>query len=251
MSTTYFRWTDRQKEIFADQVSKYKGHLKNEETMEVKWKRINEKLVGKAEFSGLNVTWQSLQNQYKRFSEATLKEIGISVEGANLSGLPENASNYVQYIVAMAKEKINTEAAKKTELLKKKRKAQALLTHESRELQHQGQLNSSISSSSDYNSSEESSSTNRSCPAKKPTIFETLQEQFETIKESIEDKDTKLLKNAYEARLLAIQEQQIEFQRAQLEFQREQLEVQKDANEIRKMELQVILNSNKKENQLF
>lgn len=252
----YFRWTDPLKEVLADLVNKNQGHLKTDETMETKWKRINEKLLSRSDFAGLQISWQSLQNQYKRFLEATLKEHGISEEGANLSGLPEEASNYAKLLVAMAEEKQKYDSMKKAELLKKKRKAQALLTHESIELHRQGQIDLSFSSIAESTSSDEAPSTKRSTQGKPATIFDTLNGQIECIKANMDDKEmkTRLLalkedevrsRSTYEARLVVIQEQQLEFQKEQLSFQREQLQMQKEANDIRRIELQALLNSMK------
>lgn len=256
MSTTYFRWTDPLKEILADLVNKNQGHLKTDETMETKWKRIVEKLQTRSDFSGLQISWQSLQNQFKRFLEATLKEYGVSEEGANLSGLPEEASNYVKLLVAMAEEKQNLDSMKKAELVKKKRKAQALLTHENVELHRQGQMDLSFSSIGESSSSEELSANNRSTETKPSTIYDMLHDQIEHIKSNMDDKEMKMkmisLKEeeiksrcANEVRLVAIQQEQLNFQKEQLSFQREQLQIQKEANDIRRLELQFLLNSMK------
>ena len=101
---SYFNWTNTNKYKFAALVHKEHGHMKTEETYNVKWEKILTKLKEKSNFSELSIKAPALRNTFERFKDAVLKECGISEEGANLSGLKAEASAYVQLIVSMAEE---------------------------------------------------------------------------------------------------------------------------------------------------
>ncbi len=58
----------------------------------------------KPEFSELEILPIALQNHFKRMQKDALKAAGISMEGANLSGLPEEPSELVTLLSNMARE---------------------------------------------------------------------------------------------------------------------------------------------------
>ena len=78
--------------------------MKTDVSYKVKWETILTELKAKENFSDLSTKYTALQTTFDRFQEAVLKECGISEEGANLSGLPADASEYVKLIVSMAEE---------------------------------------------------------------------------------------------------------------------------------------------------
>ena len=102
--TSYFNWTEAKKYEFICLVQKESGHRKTDVSYKIKWETILTKLKAKSNFLELSIKAPALQNTFERFKDQVLKECGISEEGANLSGLPEEASEYVKLIVAMAEE---------------------------------------------------------------------------------------------------------------------------------------------------
>lgn len=109
----YFNWTETCKLKLATVVQKYNGHLKSGESMKDKWEKIHSKIESDSMFTGLSIKQDALKNQFNRFKEAVLKECGISKEGANLSGLPEEASAYTKLMITLAQQEVDQESAKK------------------------------------------------------------------------------------------------------------------------------------------
>ena len=112
--------------------------MKTEETYNAKWEKILSKLKEKSNFSELSIKSSALRNTYERFKDAVLKEHGISEEGANLSGLPEEPSAYVKLIVSMAEEEHKRAHQAERKDKKKKTFQKGLLTHEVLALTTQG-----------------------------------------------------------------------------------------------------------------
>jgi hypothetical protein len=137
----YFNWTEPRKHRFAIIVQKYDGHKKTGETMKDKWAKILSKVESEQEmFAGLAIKQEGLKNQFDRLKQQVLKECGISEEGANLSGLPEEGSEYQKLMICLAKEDWQIENCKKDKKDKKRGVQKALLTHEYGGLQQQGQI---------------------------------------------------------------------------------------------------------------
>ena len=88
------RWTDEMKLILSKEVNRNKAYKKTEQSMEVKWKSILDRITLMPQFIGISCTWQTLQTQYNRFKDDVLKELQISEEGANLSGLANEPSEF-------------------------------------------------------------------------------------------------------------------------------------------------------------
>ena len=103
-----------------------------------KWDKILSILKAKPGFTELSIQSTALKNTYLRFKETVLKECGISEEGANLSGLPEEASEYVKLVVCMAKQEFTRAQTFKSDVKKKKKFMKGLLTHEVNALTNQG-----------------------------------------------------------------------------------------------------------------
>ena len=95
---SYFNWTDANKYEFAALVHKEHGHMKTEETYNVKWEKILTKLKEKSNFSELKIKAPALRITFERFKDAVLKECGISEEGANLSGLKAPISGLYPFL---------------------------------------------------------------------------------------------------------------------------------------------------------
>lgn len=92
----YFNWNEASKLKFIHFVQKYERHKKTSETMKDKWAKIHAKVNSEAIFAGLSIKEDALKYQFNRFKDAVLKECGISEEGDNLSGLPEEASMFTK-----------------------------------------------------------------------------------------------------------------------------------------------------------
>jgi hypothetical protein len=113
-SKEYFNWTEQRKHRFACIVQKYDGHKKTAETMKDKWAKILSKVESEQDmFVGLSIKQDALKNQFDRLKQQVLKECGISEEGANLSGLPEEGSEYQNMMICLAKEDWQVENSKK------------------------------------------------------------------------------------------------------------------------------------------
>jgi hypothetical protein len=100
------RWTDGMKYSLAKLASKHKGFIKSDESMEKKWDKIMDKVKLNTTVFGhcLTMTASSLRKQFDRFFAETMKEAGIADDAVNLSGLPENASEYQILMFNMGKE---------------------------------------------------------------------------------------------------------------------------------------------------
>jgi hypothetical protein len=148
----YNRWTDEMKHRLAQLVLRYKGYKKTTgETMESKWQTINDMLLADGEFMklvpvGLKLDSKSLHQNFRRFSDAVLDKFGISAEGANLSGLPEEPSPYELLMVNMAQEVAETKCAKVGLKEKKMKLQENLLTHEKGGLLAQNKITQSSTS---------------------------------------------------------------------------------------------------------
>ena len=101
---TYFTWTDDKKYTLAKLVLRHEGYKSTDRAHTEKWDIILTKLKLKPEFADLDIQPLALQNHFKRMQKDVMKSAGISMEGANLSGLPEEPSELVTLLSNMAKE---------------------------------------------------------------------------------------------------------------------------------------------------
>jgi hypothetical protein len=145
------------KEFLFAKVARYRGHCQYNEhftektSMQVKWEAILEKM--KERYLDFSIQkYDALQKQFKRFHEDALREIGITMEGANLSGLPTMPSQYHTLAIKLAEDiqrENDYKAQKASKAAKKKAVSKSLLTHEESVLCRQAIVNLEGDSSSD------------------------------------------------------------------------------------------------------
>ena len=139
--TEKVRWTDDMKLTLAKEVSQCLGYMKTADSMEVKWTKISDSISKKPAFEGLPLfQWGSLKKMFDRWSEQMLKTYGVSEEGSNLSGLPEQPSEFELLILNMAQAKDESIKKKKIEKENTQKKQQSLFGHEVSGLKKQGMM---------------------------------------------------------------------------------------------------------------
>jgi hypothetical protein len=100
----YFDWTEEKNYTLALLVLKYKGYKTTDIKQLEKWETILDKIKTKPGFDDLAIKPIPLQTHFKRMQVETLRACGISMEGANLSGLEEEPSELVKLLINMAEE---------------------------------------------------------------------------------------------------------------------------------------------------
>jgi len=133
----------------AQAVCKRKAYIK---TQDVSFKDKYEKVISDLEasdvdFTGITLSFPSLQNTFQRHSAFVLKLLGISSEGANLSGLDSTPSEYHTLIMNMAEEVDARATQVKEAKVAKAKKDKNLLTHERTGLLRQSNVRPSASHS--------------------------------------------------------------------------------------------------------
>ena len=101
---SYFNWTEDKKYTLAKLALRHEGYKLTDRNHQEKWEIIIEKLKMKPEFAELEIQPMALKNQFSRMQKDVLNAAGISMEGANLSGLSEEPSELVTLLCNMAKE---------------------------------------------------------------------------------------------------------------------------------------------------
>jgi hypothetical protein len=124
--------------ILSKEVNRNKAYKKTEQSMEVKWKSILDRITLMPQLIGISCTWQTLQTQFNRFKDDVLKELQISEEGANLSGLANEPSEFQFLMVNMAEELFEQKHSAQHKKDKKQQLQAALITHEKSSLTTQG-----------------------------------------------------------------------------------------------------------------
>ena len=112
--------------------------------METKWTEILNKCLQNSLFSdwiSKPPKWDALETAFNRWTKAVLKQYGISEEGANLSGLENEPSEFVKLIISMAEDKEQEAKEREEKKKKEEQKAVAIFTHESSQLNKQTKLN--------------------------------------------------------------------------------------------------------------
>jgi len=122
---SYFTWTEDKKYTLAKLALRHEGYKPTDRAHQEKWENILEKLKMKQEFAELEIQPMALKNQFSRMQKDVLKAAGISMEGANLSGLPEEPSELVTLLCNMAKEVFDKKVVGKEK--KKKQKGRSFL----------------------------------------------------------------------------------------------------------------------------
>ena len=130
----YFDWTEEKNYTLALLVLKYKGY----KTTDIKWETILDKIKTKPGFDDLAIKPIPLQTHFNRMQEETLRACGISMEGANLSGLEEEPSELVKLLINMAEEVSKGKKHKVVEKKKKAEKNKAMTMYEKLKLAEQG-----------------------------------------------------------------------------------------------------------------
>jgi len=135
---TYFNWTEEKNYTLALLVLKYKGYKTTDIKQLEKWEAILDKIKTKPGFEDLAIKPIPLQTHFKRMQEETLKACGISMEGANLSGLEEEPSELVTLLINMAEEVSKEKKYKDVQKKKKAEKNKAMTMYEKLQLAEQG-----------------------------------------------------------------------------------------------------------------
>ena len=121
----YFSWTEDKKYTLAKLALRYEGYKSSDKPHNEKWETILEKL---------KIQPIALQNHFKRMQKEALKAAGISMEGANLSGLPEEPSELVTLLSNMAREVFEKKVVGKEKKKKQKEKEAAMSITEKMDL---------------------------------------------------------------------------------------------------------------------
>ena len=153
------KWTDEAFLRLAYLVHKHSAHKRTDIKMELKWETIAKELSTLPYFQGNELNWKTLQNTYKRLASETLKLTGVTEQTANLSALPDSASEVQKLIVDMVEE--NTRSKHMAELANQKKAAvtKGMLHYEATGLEQQGKPFMSSAEKSGGESSDKSSIT--------------------------------------------------------------------------------------------
>jgi hypothetical protein len=135
---SYFTWTEDKKYTLAKLALRHEGYKLTDRNHQEKWETIIEKLKMKPEFAELEIQPMALKNQFSRMQKDVLKAAGISMEGANLSGLSEEPSELVTLLCNMAKEVHDKKIVGKEKKKKQKEKETAMNMTEKLALSQQG-----------------------------------------------------------------------------------------------------------------
>ena len=135
---SYFTWTEEKKYTLAKYALRYEGYKLTDRNHQEKWEIIIEKLKMKPEFAELEIQPIALKNQFLRMQKDVLKAAGISMVGANLSGLSEEPSELVTLLCNMAKEVHDKKVVGKEKKKKQKEKETAMNITEKLALAQQG-----------------------------------------------------------------------------------------------------------------
>jgi len=138
-----FKWTEPALMALANQVVSDLAYKTTKDClMKDKWTKVLSNLKGRPMFEELNISYTALQAHFKREMKEILELKGISSEGANLSGLDEEPSEYHKIMLNMAEELSTTKDLAVAEALKKRKVSQGLLGHERTGMQEQGAFTS-------------------------------------------------------------------------------------------------------------
>ena len=133
----YFDWTEEKNYTLALLLLKYKGYKTTDIKQLEKWETILDKIKTKPGFDDLAIKPIPLQTHFKRMQEETLRACGISMEGANLSGLEEEQSELVKLLINMAEDLSKEKKHKGNGKKKKAEKNKAMTIYEKLQLAEQ------------------------------------------------------------------------------------------------------------------
>ena len=153
------RWTAEMKFKLAFYTSRHKAYIKSDESMAVKWKKVLDSLTKDSEFDenfkSSPPTTDTLSITFKHHKDEVLKELGISEEGANLSGYEGEPSSFQLLMINMEEEIQNSSDKIKAAKLKEKIKQDAIFTHEKDLLKNQmATSNSTFDAQDDHEKSQ-------------------------------------------------------------------------------------------------
>ncbi|KAJ1417916.1 hypothetical protein B484DRAFT_466509, partial [Ochromonadaceae sp. CCMP2298] len=138
-----FKWTEAALLMLANQVVSDLAYKTTKEClMKDKWVKVLTNLKGRPMFEELNISFTALQTHFKREMKEILELKGISSEGANLSGLDEEPSEYHKIMLNMAEELSTTKDLNAAAAAKKVAVDSGLLGHERTGMQEQGSFTS-------------------------------------------------------------------------------------------------------------
>ena len=124
---SYFTWTEDKKYTLAKLALRHEGYKLTDRNHQEKWETFIEKLKMKPEFAELEIQPMALKNQFSRMQKDVLKAAGISMEGANLSGLSEEPSELVTLLCNMAKEVFDKKVVGKEKQKQKQKQKEAVM----------------------------------------------------------------------------------------------------------------------------
>lgn len=135
----YSAWPERKQYLLAEAVCKRKAYIRTTDKFTDKYDRVISDLKKHPEglFTSTKLSFPAIQNTFKRFQATVLKQVGISEEGANISGLPEKPTEYQTLMINMAEEVANAKRKRVKAKVGEKRKQKSMLTHERTGLQKQ------------------------------------------------------------------------------------------------------------------
>jgi hypothetical protein len=128
-------WTPMREMTLVTVVMKYKAHKKTKEaTMEDKWGLVSQELSLHGSFAEFKLdakkSVETFKKKYSRLRSDVEKRYSLTEEGANLSGLPETASEVEQILYNIIVDQLTTEREKAVVTAKQKKREASMLTHE-------------------------------------------------------------------------------------------------------------------------
>jgi hypothetical protein len=241
-------WPYEMRLRFARLVSLHKGYIKSETNMKDKWTIIMSSMKTMYPHFTLQSP-SSTQQHFTRLSEATLKLVGVSDEGANLSGLADVPDEFEKLIICMSEEVDERKYIKKSIKDKNDKIQKGCLTHEIAGLKTQGSfspfiLNSIISPTEDCELIVENTSPTPSKDSVKRGGRTFMDAFGDSISKILEDDSTdpelqrisRERQYFQEDRMFAIEDRKLKFQEEQM-LSNERLEGER--SKIRIMELEI------------
>jgi hypothetical protein len=106
-------------------------HIPTDEKKVDKWNQLHQKLSADPGFNGRTSSAKNLQVKYNRILDRISTKYGLNGKGANLSGLPETASQLESLALDLLKQTYDADEANKERKASQEKKQRTMLTHES------------------------------------------------------------------------------------------------------------------------
>lgn len=100
---SYIKWTEERKLLLTKYVCAYEAYIRTGETFEIKYSKVIAILKSEPEFTGVTLTFPSIQYTFKRFQNIVLEDKETSKESAN-SPCEEMLTLYEKLMLNMARE---------------------------------------------------------------------------------------------------------------------------------------------------